>query len=472
MHKRAVTGHRGVMVPSAIPALVARRKESGILQLKVRALRDSARRQSISFWALCFYVFVEYVRPQAIYASLESIPLGLLSLAAAVLLAPFDSGRAVKKIVLLEPLLGAFSIVLLASIVFGYAPSWGWDSLQTYVNWVILFVLVVHLVNTKERFFWFFVLFILWSLKMSQHGVRSFAANGFGFRTWGVTGAPGWFQNSGEFAIQMCIMLPMALAWILAMRDRWPRWKTWVTAAVLPATAVIGLVASSSRGGQLGGLAALIFLLLRGRRRAIGLFSLALVVVGGWLLMPEQQQQRFSNMGEDNTAEIRLTVWKEGIRIAKERPLLGVGYEGWVPYCRRYCVRSTLPHNIFVEAAAELGVTGLLLFVGMIMGTFRLNFRTRRDVRKLGDWGRFLGGAAHGLDAALVGYIVSGFFVTVLYYPFFWMNLALTASLHLVAMRYARECRGPPTKNTQHLRRSRHALHPSVRSSLKAGAGS
>ena len=40
---------------------------------------------------------------------------------------------------------------------------------------------------------------------------------------------------------------------------------------------------------------------------------------------------------------------------------------------------------------------------------------------------------AYGLDGALIGYIGSGFFVTVLYYPFFWINLAMTVSLHTAA---------------------------------------
>jgi hypothetical protein len=39
---------------------------------------------------------------------------------------------------------------------------------------------------------------------------------------------------------------------------------------------------------------------------------------------------------------------------------------------------------------------------------------------------------AHGLDGALIGFLVGGFFVTVLYYPFFWINLAMTVALYNV----------------------------------------
>jgi hypothetical protein len=33
----------------------------------------------------------------------------------------------------------------------------------------------------------------------------------------------------------------------------------------------------------------------------------------------------------------------------------------------------------------------------------------------------------------LIGYLVSGFFVTVFFYPYFWINFAMTAALHRVA---------------------------------------
>ena len=45
---------------------------------------------------------------------------------------------------------------------------------------------------------------------------------------------------------------------------------------------------------------------------------------------------------------------------------------------------------------------------------------------------------AHGLDGALVGFLVCGFFVTVLYYPYFWINLAMTTSLYEAAKRWAK----------------------------------
>ena len=74
----------------------------------------------------------------------------------------------------------------------------------------------------------------------------------------------------------------------------------------------------------------------------------------------------------------------------------------------------------------------------MILYTFINNSRTRnlvlqRDREKKEVNSRFLYYMAHGLDGALVGYLASGFFVTVLYYPYFWINLAMTVSLNAIA---------------------------------------
>src|SRR2546427_6643634 len=137
--------------------------------------------------------------------------------------------------------------------------------------------------------------------------------------------------------------------------------------------------------------------------------------------------------GTDPTSVIRLTYWKDGIKIANENPVLRIGYANWADYYRRYYnPRGQLPHNIFVQAGAELGYTGLLVFGLLIAYTFVVNSRTRKIARQLPEGG-FLFGMANGLDGALVGYLVSGFFVTVLYYPFFWINLAMTVALHKAA---------------------------------------
>ena len=171
-------------------------------------------------------------------------------------------------------------------------------------------------------------------------------------------------------------------------------------------------------------------------RAGVGLAVAAVLV---FLVIPPEQKERFSEMGDDGTSVTRLTMWKDGIKIANENPIFGIGYDNWSDYYQTFAGTQLLPHNIFIEALAELGYAGLLAFCLLIGATFYLNAETRRLMKPLGEEGGFITHSALGLDGALVGYIGSGFFVTVLYYPYFWINLAMTVGLYLSALDKAKK---------------------------------
>lgn len=393
------------------------------------------RRQSWSFWLLCFYFFLEYVRPQAVWPAIDVLPW-----AQGVLLACIAAAVLEGKIRLSAPLSGLlllYAAVVVLSVFGAYDLGAVLARPELFVNWLLVFFLTVSIVDREERFFVFMLLFLLWNFKMSQHAMRSWAMAGFGFRDWGVTGAPGWFHNSGEFGIQMTMFLPLSVYFALHCWKECGTLKRLLLLA-MPISCVVGTIASSSRGAYLGMAAAGLVFLLQTRRVKI-VAAAAVVAVFAALLVPSQQWERLEAAGEDGTSQARLTYWRDGIEIMNRHPVLGVGYENWMSYYRDHYSGHGMrgvqqqPHNIFIEAGAELGYAGLITFVLLILGTFAVNRRTRRICGRLGPGGDFLEKMAYGLDAALVGYLVSGFFVTVLYYPYFWVNLSMTAALHLAA---------------------------------------
>jgi O-antigen ligase len=116
-----------------------------------------------------------------------------------------------------------------------------------------------------------------------------------------------------------------------------------------------------------------------------------------------------------------------------------VGYENWLVVLGKFYpgTNQQVCHNIFIQCASELGYMGLAVFIFMIAFTFINNSQTRRLASQIATKNQFFFYMAHGLDGALVGYLVSGFFVTVLYYPYFWINLAMTVSLREVAKKWS-----------------------------------
>jgi O-antigen ligase len=158
------------------------------------------------------------------------------------------------------------------------------------------------------------------------------------------------------------------------------------------------------------------------------------------LILPPAFYGRLSIMGEDNSSIMRLTYWNFGWELMKQHPLFGIGYFNWLPTYSAHLLaigdrrNPEVCHNIFIQAGSELGFPGLLLVVAIIVSTFVLNFRTRRLLRESKNPG-FLRQIAFGLDAAMIGYVVSAQFVTVLYYPYLWIQLAITVALHNVVCR-------------------------------------
>lgn len=402
--------------------------------LRPRDIWRFLKTQPASYWLICGYLFLEYVRPQSIYSALEGPRWAQICLILTlVAFFGFESGR-IRLGTPADATLAAYSAVVLISCVFAWSPERSFSQVQNYLSWVLIYLLVSNIVTTERRFLVFLLSFLVYSFKMSQHGTRSWASEGFIFRDWGTTGAPGWFQNSGEFGVQMCVFLPMVVFFISALSPHWgklARGLFWAMAV----TAVTGIVASSSRGALVGLAAVALWMLLKSRYRARALAGTVVLAVFVMYILPPEQKARFDAIGEDQTSQSRKVYWQHGREIMGDYPVLGIGYANWPEYHQATWGLRALPHNIFLEAGAELGFTGLLGFVGMIGATLVVNRRTRAIARSLpGEGGnRFLHDSAHGLDGAMIGFLASGMFVTVLYYPFFWINLALTTALHRAA---------------------------------------
>lgn len=381
--------------------------------------------QPPSVWLVNFYLFIEYVRPQTIWRSIDVLPWGLAALVLSLAAVLFE-GRTLRFHTVAGAGILFFSLVLVLSSFFAVDPQIAYSGWEVYFSWLLIFLLITNTINTEKRFFIFTLAFLLYSFKLAQHGFRAWAASGFSFTSYGVMGPSGWFHNSGEFGIQMCVFLPLSVEFILAMRPYWGRW-TRAFFYTFPVAAVGTIVATSSRGALLGIGVVGLWWVARSRHRLRAGIAITVLAIATWAVVPQEQRDRFSSMGEDRTSTTRMDRWEDGMAIASEHPVFGIGYNNWNAYY------GPLSHNIFIQAVSELGYTGLLAFLALIVSTFVLNARTRRLLKRARTTTPFMKHMAYGLDGALVGFMASGFFVTVLYYPYFWINLAMTVSLHLAA---------------------------------------
>lgn len=431
-----ILGNAAVTARARVPSFGQSAMNSGnglrALRLEPSYLWRSMVTRSLGFWLTWCYVLFEYVRPQSIYRGLDALPWSQILILSASLLAIVE-GRLKLTATALGVSIAAFTAVIAISSLGAVYPQVSIDHLNEWVNWLLLMLVVGLGVRSREELFLHLSGFLLWNLKMSQHGLRSWAGAGFRFRNWGVTGAPGWFQNSGEFGIEMCVFLPLVGFFAYAVWPHIGKYKRIFLVGVA-ASALISVVGSSSRGALLGVAAVGLWLVVRSPRRVQGILILLAIAALVAVFLPDESLSRFQAMGSDKTSMSRLTYWKDAYHIAQQYPLFGIGYKNWIPYYRtNYNPEGELPHNFLIEAMAELGFVGALCVVAILLSFFLTTASVRRRLNpSTSSDDRFYWSLALGLDGAMIGFIVSGSFITVLFYPYIWMNVALAMALHRV----------------------------------------
>jgi len=393
---------------------------------------------------LCFTFFFEYVRPQTIYPVIDILPYSQLFLLGTVISATFDKtvtwvSHTQNKLFVM------FLVLLVLSGIFAFDPKYSWEARNSMLGWVLFYFLTITIVNTEKRFFLFLLAYLLFSFKMAQNGAMTWALRGFSFASYGLVGAPGYFQNSGEFAIQMLIYGSLAIALVISLKPLWGKYKKWFK-YIAAATGYMSVIGSSSRGSQLGLAVIAIWMLLRQKGGFKGLLAMLVIAGSLYLLLPDEQMARLSEMGDDKTSQLRLDYWNYALKeVIPDNLLIGVGYSNWMPYLYEHIPQGIgvygqiqEVHNIYLQIAAEAGIFGFLVFLLMIVMSFVTSVRTRRIAQAFDN--RLYYNLSYGLDAGMVGYLVAGTFVTVFYYPFFWIQIAMVVMLYnVVALKAAQE---------------------------------
>lgn len=228
----------------------------------------------------------------------------------------------------------------------------------------------------------------------------------------------------------MCILFAISIAFLKSLLKHNGLLKNGFL-ALMPVTFFGSILACGSRGSFIALGLIVVLLFMGAKRKILTLVLISLVLLSTPYIIRERDIERTMAVGteSDITGKHRLERWQKGLFMVGKYPLLGVGYKNWgVADKQMFGGTGDLSHNIFIECMSELGYSGLGAFILLILYTVKNNLETIRIVRN--EEAKFLGNLGKALNLSLVGYIVAGFFVTVLYYPYFWVNLAMTVSLN------------------------------------------
>jgi O-antigen ligase len=223
---------------------------------------------------------------------------------------------------------------------------------------------------------------------------------------------------------------------------------------------LIGMSATIARSGSRGGFLGLLILGACGlvlvksvspvRRILFVVAAAAALAIGA----PPGYWKQMSTLLEPkedynySTIDGRKAVAERGLGYMREYPWFGLGINN---FSRAECtispklktlsrngpIRCTPPHNSYIQAGAELGVPGLIVWVSLVAGGIVAMLRNRRRLPP--SWGRgsdsqrFIHGAATFFPLAMIGFAVTAFFVSFAWLDPLYLMSAFISGWYVVA---------------------------------------
>jgi len=389
------------------------------------------RRRSAAFWMLIAFFVLEYIRPEPfVQLRFQMVCLyvfPILWLAQPRHRRPW-SGNLTLQVLFLG--LCALSVSFATNTYSAYLTT------RTVYGHVVIALAIIWLLSNRRDFIfgsWF------WVLIMAFQACYSVLNGGHGM------GAS--LGDENDLALGLNTAVPFAFVGFRTYRG-WQRWGCGALFVLLLA----GIVASLSRGGFVGLVAVIIYCVLVGRHP---LRNLSIALVGSlvfYLVIPESYKTEVASIKDTDqgTAESRRFLWTAAFNMWRENPALGVGAGNSIWNLGRYQPRlqiglfsepefqdrdwSMTPiHSAFFQLLAETGTIGILLFGAIVWGHFAglsaLRGRVKRDARASPWLRKNTELYAVALGGSMAGYLASGAFLSVAYYPYPWYFSAFAVAL-------------------------------------------
>ena len=295
---------------------------------------------------------------------------------------------------------------------------------------------------------------LLSAANLHQYFADNFSSNYGGFAQAEVRNILGEFDSyrlggpldtPNVFPAILALTVPLALG---LLRTRLHPIGRCVVAGTLPLI-VLTILLTYSRGAAVL-LAALLLISMPRHRIGAGQAAIAgVMVVLVVLYAPATVWGRLETLalpltgrGEvgrvlDFAVDLRLGAHRTAIEMFLSSPLVGIGAGNYPllyeEYSRWLGIQSAAqlaqpiywPHNAYLEVLSETGILGLIAYGGLVLAYMsrlrRARSRIQSDDRDSHDQREM----SYGIEAALLGFLIHGFFEGLAYPRYLWMLLAL-----------------------------------------------
>jgi putative inorganic carbon (hco3(-)) transporter len=382
------------------------------------------------------YLFVDYARPQDWVRPLGLIRPGLLALGSGMAMVFLKRAFPTDR---LTRYMFAFLCLMAMMVPFAFNRNRAFYGTESFA--LLLFgglAPIIAFVDTFPRL---------------QHLMRFWVAVNVSSALYvisnGGTGVGSFLSDENDVALAMNMALPYAVA--LTVLE-----KSLVLRLLAMGSTVLILFASVetlSRGGFIGLAFMGLVIWMQSRRKLVSMVVIGALVVSVVAFAPAKYWSDMASIARaderGDTGYQRIFSWNVAWQIFLDNPVFGVGpnnypytawrYETTVADEIGYHLYGRAAHSLYYTLLPEMGTVGTGIFVAMLMHGIRGRRRLRRatreamnderlseDARTQARWLRQL---TVCIDASLAGFLASGAFLSVLFYPHVWVLTAFTAVL-------------------------------------------
>lgn len=412
-----------------------------------------------SYAGLFAFTLLLYARPSEFYPSPVTASLALV--VGLLTLAIFFPSQLALEGNLSAPvrevhLVLIFGLLAVVNIPLAMSPVDAWQTFSsTFVRCILIFLVIVNSVRTQKRLKGLLFLAVAAAVWLSVGAINDYRSGLLTVEGYRVAGRGiGIFGNTNDMALHLVTMFPIVVALLFGSRNKAVKIGLGLCAALLLAAIIV----SYSRGAFLGLVVILIFLTLKlgGQNRAGIIIGILAVGLAFLVFAPGNYGTRLlsifiPSLDPNQSAGTRRAELFRSLYVALRHPVFGIGMGN---YAGQMSLRGIVTHNTYTQVAAEMGLIALACYTAFIVSPLRKLGQMVRETHDASRHSDFFY-LAVGLEASLIGYVVTSFFLSV---PYTWYVYYLVGFAVCWRRIYEFETGRPVVVETRKQRKAKTAL--------------
>ena len=403
-----------------------------------------AQKSKVGFYLILTYFVFEFGRPQELLPSLKLVPIGaglsVLIFLNVLMSGKVDFSRLQTKLWI--PLLAVMAIHVPIAVNNYWA-------LITFKNMLLLYCVYLGILTFIDSLEKMTTLIKMWL------GIHVFLAL-MGISKGGK-GIGSWMGDENDFCMVMNMAVPFG--YFLLFSATGVKQKMQYLGSL--GSFILAAMASLSRGGFIGLASVGAYCWYRSPKKLNALIVVVVAVLFMLVFAPEKYWDEISSTTSDETlgtgtgggtGGARLYTWGIGMQMFYSNPIIGVG-QGNFPWTfnlyehgqtfndKSFAGRAA--HSAWVTLISELGLAGIVMVGAMLLQCYkdlklvRKRFApapSRQKHSQIVQAGEDMRAYfARAMEGSLIGFTVSGIFISIMWYPSLWIMMALIVALRNIS---------------------------------------